>query len=228
MRSEFERIYNNYNHQVDYAATADAIARRSLKNVALSNLMLLGDETIIYACEQQYTAANNMTDVMAALTQLVNSESLLAQKLAEKALADFYQRWQHESLVVNQWLAVQANCVLPNALERVQMLQQHSAYDPKNPNKIRALVASFCNANAINFHQLTANNKALGYEFLADEIIQLNIQNPQIAARLLTPLTKWKKYSSVRQNLMKAQLKRILAESHLSKDVFEVVSKSLA
>ena len=77
-------------------------------------------------------------------------------------------------------------------------------------------------------NQLTADNKALGYEFLADKIIQLNSQNPQIASRLLTPLTKWKKYNPIRQTLMKAQLERILAEPNLSKDVFEVVSKSLA
>ena len=189
--------------------------------------MLLDDETIIQACEQQYATANNMTDVMAALTQLVNAEAAVAQKLAEKSLVDFYQRWQHESLVVNQWLTVQANCVLPNTLVRVKTLQDHAAYDAKNPNKIRALVSSFCNSNAINFHQLMADNTAPGYAFLADQIILLNTQNPQIASRLLTPLTKWKKYNAIRQGLMKAQLQRILAVPQLSKDVFEVVSKSL-
>ncbi len=228
LQSEFKRIYHNYNRQIVYVATADAIAARSLKNVALAYLMLLDDETVIHACEQQYATANNMTDVMAALAQLVNTESSAAKNLAEKALADFYHRWQHESLVVNQWLSVQATCCLPHTLARVRDLQEHPAYDAKNPNKIRALISSFCNANAINFHQLTAANKALGYEFLTDTIIQLNSQNPQIAARLLTPLTKWKKYNPIRQTLMKAQLERILVEPNLSKDVFEVVSKSLA
>jgi len=224
LRAEFMAIYQAYNHQQVYAATADAIAARSLKNVALSYLMLLDDETIIHACEQQYRTANNMTDVMAALTQLVNSSAALAQQLATTALADFYARWQHESLVVNQWLTVQASCVLPNTLERVKALQQHPAYDGKNPNKIRALISSFCNSNAINFHA----DAGAGYRFLADQILVLNTQNPQIASRLLTPLTKWKKYSPVRQALMKAELERIMAEPKLSKDVFEVVSKSLA
>jgi aminopeptidase N len=138
-------------------------------------------------------------------------------------LDDFYQRWQHESLVVNQWLSVQAMCVLPGTLEKVKALQAHAAFDGKNPNKIRALIASFCTNNAINFHVETG----AGYQFLADQIIQLNTQNPQIASRLLTPLTKWKKYNPQRQALMKAQLERIMAEPDLSKDVFEVVSKSL-
>jgi aminopeptidase N len=224
LRDDFVRIYNAYDHQQAYAATADAIAARSLKNIALGYLMLLGEDTLIYACEQQYRTANNMTDVMAALTQLVNAEAPLAQQLAKLALADFYQRWQHESLVVNQWLSVQATCVLPNTLAKVKALQAHAAYDGKNPNKIRALVASFCNNNAINFHA----DAGAGYQFLADQIILLNTQNPQIASRLLTPLTKWKKYSPERQMLMKTALERIMAEPHLSKDVFEVVSKSLA
>ncbi|RYY01703.1 MAG: aminopeptidase N [Gammaproteobacteria bacterium] len=224
LSSHFELIYNEYDHEQTYAATADAIAARSLKNVALSYLMLLGDEKIIRACEQQYLTANNMTDVMAALTQLVNTEASLAQDLSGNALADFYERWQDESLVVNQWLTVQATSSLPNTLAKVKALEVHNAYDSKNPNKIRALVSSFCNNNAINFHDKAGD----GYKFLADKIIVLNTQNPQIASRLLTPLTKWKKYSPERQTLIKAQLERIMAEPNLSKDVFEVVSKSLA
>ena len=224
LRDDFVRIYDSYDHQQHYSATADAIAARSLKNVALGYLALLGEDNLIRACEQQYRTANNMTDVMAALTQLVNAEAPLAQQLTELALADFYQRWQHESLVVNQWLGVQASCVLPNTLDKVKALQTHAAYDGKNPNKIRALIASFCNGNAINFHA----NAGSGYKFLADQIILLNTQNPQIASRLLTPLTKWKKYSPERQVLIKTELERIMAEPSLSKDVFEVVSKSLA
>ncbi len=224
LREEFVQIYFAYDHQQPYAATADAIARRSLKNVALGYLMLLEESEIISACYQQYQTANNMTDVMAALTQLVNTAA--AQPQAEAALADFYQRWQQESLVVNQWLGVQAGCVLPGALARVKALQQHPAYDGKNPNKIRALVSMFSNHNLINFHDLEAGGA--GYTFLADEIIRLNLQNPQIASRLLTPLIKWKKYTPARQVLMKEQLQRILAEPTLSPDVYEVASKSLA
>jgi len=114
-------------------------------------------------------------------------------------------------------------CVLPGTLQKVKALQVHPAFDGKNPNKIRALIAGFCASNPINFHA----EAGAGYEFLADQIIRLNVQNPSIASRLLTPLTKWKKYNTQRQGLMKAQLERILAEPGLSKDVFEVVSKSL-
>lgn len=223
LRDDFVRIYNAYDHQQAYIATAGAIAGRSLKNVVLGYLMLLGEDDLIRACEQQYRTANNMTDVMAALAQLVNTDEPLAQQLAEAALEDFYLRWQHESLVVNQWLSVQATCVLPGTLKKVKALQSHAAYDGKNPNKIRALVAAFGNSNAINFHA----DEGAGYRFLADQIILLNTQNPQIASRLLTPLTKWKKYNAERQALMRGELERVIAEPNLSKDVFEVVSKSL-
>ena len=223
LEPDFERIYLGYDHQQAYAATAEAIAQRQLKNVALNYLMLVANDAILAACQQQYHQANNMTDVMAALTALLNSENSQAQVMAEQALADFFQRWQHESLVVNQWLSVQATCSLPGCLEKVKALMQHPAYDSKNPNKIRSLISAFCNNNAINFH----SGQGEGYSFLADQVLQLNIQNPQIASRLLTPLTKWKKYNPHRQALMKAQLERILDEPDLSKDVFEVVSKSL-
>ncbi|MGB3609761.1 MAG: aminopeptidase N [Cellvibrio sp.] len=227
LQEEFAQIYRAYDHQQPYAATADAIAARSLKNVAFAYLMLLDDQQWIQAGQLQYQQANNMTDRMAALSQLVNSRSSAAQALAASALEDFYQRWQDESLVVNQWISVQASCSLPNTLAKVRQLQQHPAYDPKNPNKIRALVSAFCNANAINFHAVQ-DGKAEGYRFLADEVLRLNTQNPQIASRLLVPLTKWKKYNTERQGLMKAELERIRAEPKLSKDVYEVVSKSLA
>jgi aminopeptidase N len=85
------------------------------------------------------------------------------------------------------------------------------------------LVGAFCATNAINFHQLDGE----GYEFLADQIIVLNESNPQIASRLLTPLTRWRKYPQQRRELMRAQLERIKSEPSLSKDVFEVLAKTL-
>ncbi|MCY1466828.1 Aminopeptidase N [compost metagenome] len=59
-------------------------------------------------------------------------------------------------------------------------------------------------------------------------MITLNALNPQIASRLLAPLTRWRKYAPARQALMRGELERILASGELSSDVYEVVSKSLA
>ena len=223
LRAELSELYMRYDHSCAYSASAKAIAERSLCNTALAYLVLTGEALEIDHCYQQFCSANNMTDVMAALVALVNSDAAGAERLKRQALADYYTRWQKEPLVVNQWLQVQASCALPGGLERVKTLMEHEAFDIKNPNKVRSLIGGFCNQNAVNFHRPDGE----GYRFLAEQIIALNTLNPQIAARMLTPLTKWRKYDAARQALMQQQLQHILAQPQLSKDVYEVVSKSL-
>ena len=100
----------------------------------------------------------------------------------------------------------------------------HPAFTLKNPNKIRALIGGFANNNPINFHRKDGS----GYELLGEVIAILNSANPQIAARMLTPLTKWRKYESERQAMMRAELEKLAKLPDLSKDVYEVISKSLA
>ena len=125
---------------------------------------------------------------------------------------------------MNQWFAVQASDPWPGALERVLRLAEHPLFDERNPNKLRALIAAFCAQNPLRFHAEDGS----GYRFLADWIIKLNTSNPQVASRLLTPLTRWKRYPDAAQAKMKSELERILAVDKLSPDVYEVVSKSLA
>jgi aminopeptidase N len=215
------QAYRDNQSSEPYAPSAAQIAQRSLKNICLAYLMLLETPAVVGACVRQFEQALNMTDVMAALTALVNSGQTAAR---EQALAQFYTRWQDEALVVNQWFQVQATCLLPGALDIVQQLLQHPAFDMKNPNKIRSLIGAFASGNAVNFHRADG----AGYRFLADHVIALNHTNPQMASRLLPPLSKWRKYPQAAQQLMLVELRRIAAEPGLSPDVFEVVSKSLA
>jgi aminopeptidase N len=211
--------------QFDGESTAgNAIAARCLKNVCLGYLMLIDDAQTLAICEQQWLAAKNMTDSAAALAALVNCPFERAQMLKKDALAQFYARWKHESLVVNQWFQLQATCKLPGTLAEVKTLMLHEAFDFKNPNKLRAVIASFCGMNAINFHSPDGE----GYRFLAEQIVRLNASNPQMASRLLNPLTKWRKYPPQVQTRMREALQQVMAQDNLSKDVFEVVSKSLA
>jgi aminopeptidase N len=164
-----------------------------------------------------------MTDASAALRALVNNPSVLTQVTTVELLNHFYAKYKNEALVVEQWLSLQSAAPLPDNLQRVLALIKHEAFDIRNPNKVRSVIGAFCNSNAVGFHALNGE----GYQFLGDYIIKLNSLNPQIAARQLTPLTRWRKYNTVRQELMKAQLIRIRSVENLSKDVFEVVSKSL-
>lgn len=223
LESQLLQVYQQNNVDEKYAANAEQIARRSLRNRCLSYLMLLASEDHVRRCELQFNNACNMTDAYAALRALTHSDAKAAATARQSVLDAFYQRWQHEPLVVNQWLQVQASAPLPNVLETVHELQRHAAYDAGNPNKIRAVVGAFCMQNPINFHKEDGS----GYEFLADQVLELNKKNPQIAARLLGPLSKWRKYLPAAQQRMRAALERIQADKHLSKDVYEVVSKSL-
>ncbi|KJK00345.1 aminopeptidase N [Pseudomonas sp. 21] len=219
----WERYQANRKQSRDtaYVAEASHIARRSLQNIALSYLIQSGKAEVLAACQEQYKDCDNMTERLTALAVLVNSSF---EKEKAEALAMFADYFKDDPLVMDQWFSVQAGCTLPGGLERVQELMKHSAFTLKNPNKIRALIGAFANQNAVNFHRADG----AGYRFLADQIITLNALNPQIASRLLTPLTRWRKYAPARQALMKAELERILASGELSSDVYEVVSKSLA
>ena len=209
--------------EADYQANSEQIAIRSLRNSCLAYLSLLDESAIADVAVQQYRSATNMTDQFAALTAIVHSSTAVMNAVKADVLADFYDQWKNEALVVNQWLQVQAAAAGEGALAKVQALMQHSSFDINNPNKVRAVVGAFAGIN-VAFHQ----RDGAGYTLLADIIIQLNTSNPQIASRLLTPLTRWKKLAQPYQTAMKAQLARIAEQPDLSKDVFEVVSKSLA
>ena len=216
-------IYKLNQSDAPYEANAQQIAERALKNTALSYLMQPSDTEMVSLCVEQYENASNMTDTMAALVALVNSNARAAQAPKDKALNHFYNRWVDESLVIDQWFGVQAACQLPGTLDRVKALMAHEAFDIKVPNRMRALVGQFCMSSLRNFH----SDDGEGYVFLADRVIELNAINPQMAARILSPLTRWRKLDQNRQQLMQRELNRILEVENISPDVFEIVTKSL-
>ncbi|MDO6745875.1 aminopeptidase N [Gilvimarinus sp. 1_MG-2023] len=228
LHAEFKAVFENLKAIVPYSADAQAIAKRSLKNVCLSYLMDAPGEQELSLCLEQFQSANNMTDEMAALTALVMADNEQAQQAAEQALASFYNKWKNEALVVNQWLALQARNTAAGGLTRVNALMQHEAYDSTNPNKIRSVIGSFCGANTPNFHNISDPAAQGGYAFLAQQIRELDAKNPQIAARLLSPLTRWRRYAAPFSELMREQLQELAQQPGLSPDCYEVVSKSLA
>ncbi|MFM9270608.1 aminopeptidase N [Halomonas elongata] len=219
LRDEFLAVYQANRDDSPYAPEPDQIAARSLKNVALSYLMSIEDEEGVALAQRQFEAEHNMTDVRHALTLLTHSSR---DDLADPALKAFGQKWAHDPLVMDQWFSIQVSRPQEDALERVKFLMDHPAFSLTNPNKVRALIGAFAQ-NRVNFHRLDGE----GYKLLADVVIKLNHLNPEIAARLITPLTRWARYDETRQELMKAELERIRAED-LSPNVYEVVEKALA
>ncbi|WP_445000780.1 aminopeptidase N [Halomonas mongoliensis] len=220
LRDDFLRVYFDNQRDEPYAPTPEQIARRSLKNVALSYLMAIEDEEGIELAREQFEADHSMTDVRHALTLLTHSSR---DELSEPALRAFGEKWAHDPLVMDQWFAIQVTRPQPDALDRVKFLMEHPAFSLKNPNRVRALIGTFAGQNRVNFHRLDG----AGYRLLADVVIELNRLNPEIAARLITPLTRWARFDEQRQALMKGELERIRAEE-LSPNVYEVVEKALA
>ncbi|NUB07824.1 aminopeptidase N [Azospirillum sp. Vi22] len=202
-----------------FSVDAAAIGRRALKNLCLAYLMALEDEEALGLCLGQYRGAQAMTDVMAALQFLSNSNA----PERDEAIAAFYERWKGEALVVDKWFSVQATSHRPDALERVTTLLAHPAFEIRNPNKVYALIGGFAGGNPVRFH----DTSGAGYRFLANQVLRLDPMNPQVAARMVGPFSRLRRYDATRRALMKAELERIVATPGLSPDVFEVASKSL-
>jgi aminopeptidase N len=220
LRESFLGVYQANQDTGPYRIDQESIGRRSLKNTCLSYLAELDDKDIRSLCVQQFITGGNMTDTLAALANLANNECPERQE----ALVSFYEKWKNDPLVMDKWLSIQAMSRLSNTLETVKALTRHPVFSIRNPNKVRALIGAFAQGNPARFH----DPGGAGYEFLADHVIAIDPMNPQIAARLVSAFTLWRRYDEKRKALMKAQLVRILHTPKLSKDVYEVVSKSLA
>ena len=220
LRDRWLETYRGFETQGPYSPDADAAGRRALRNLCLGYLMELDDEASRTLALRQFDTADNMTDAMAALSVLVNCDC----PQRETALERFYARWKDEALVVDKWFAVQATSRLPDTLAAVKRLMKHPAFELRNPNRMRALVSSFCHSNQVRFH--TADGS--GYAFLAENVRALDPLNPQVAARLARALDRWKKLDAQRQAQARRALEAIRETAGLSRDVFEVVTRALS
>ena len=203
-----------------YTLDGAAVGRRRLQNTCLAYLMELDDPQSLGLCLAQYRSADNMTDSLGALGPLANRDC--PERV--EALDDFYARWRHDGLVVDKWFVLQATSRLPGTLDVVQGLMGHPDFTLRNPNRVRSLIGGFCQANPARFH----DPAGAGYRFLADQVLTLDPLNPQVAARLLTPLRNWRRFETGYATAMRTELQRIQAAPELSRDVYEIVSKSLA
>ena len=219
LKNEFKNSLQQGQSSANYLFHADEMARRDLNHTCLSYLMTLQDSNTIKFCKTQFETANNMTDVLSALSNLSHYDT----ELRQQALDSFFEKWQHDAQVVEKWFAIQAASDLPDVLDKVKTLMQHDAFTLTNPNKVRSLIGRFCAGNIAHFHNIDGS----GYAFLADQVLALDAMNPQIAARLVQSMSRWRRYDDKRQGLMKKQLERILNKKDLSKDVYEIASRSL-
>jgi aminopeptidase N len=217
-----DRLVEAYERNRDdgpYQLAPEAMARRRLKNCVLAILAENPEPNTIARISHQYRTADNMTDRIGALVPLMEIDC----PERAQALEDFFQRGRDDALVLDKWFAIQAGSSRPDTLGRVRELLSHAAFEIRNPNKVRALIGTFAHRNLVRFH----GADGAGYRFVADQVLQLDALNPQVAARLVSAFNRWRKYDKTRQGLMKNELQRILASGGLSRAVYEIVSLAL-
>ena len=105
----------------------------------------------------------------------------------------------------------------------VRKLMRHPCYDQNNPNRIRALPGAMALSNPVALHRLDGT----GYVLLCDVVSYLNDTNPQVAARILTPLLSYKRFDEQRQKLILENLNKLKKLPNLSRSIFEKVDAAL-
>ncbi|MCK5726460.1 MAG: aminopeptidase N [Thiotrichaceae bacterium] len=218
LRLDLERHYAELNVVEEYQPEHHSMGRRALKNICLLYLARIDDQSTIDLCYQQFNTANNMTDEHAAFIELCSLEA----PESEKAVEEFARRWADHTQVMNSWFSLQASAKKPEVLATVMQLFEHPQFSMNNPNKVRALLGGFM-ANYRYFHAEDGS----GYRLVANKVIELDAINPQVAARMVRVLIKWRQYEPMRGKLMKDELKKIAVVESLSGDVAEIVSKAL-
>jgi aminopeptidase N len=214
-----EATYRGMTDTGPYSPDAASAGRRLLKNLALDLLAAADPKTGVARAVGQYHAADNMTDRMAALTVI----SLYATPERQAALDDFYRRYDGDALVIDKWFALQAVIPEPETLDRVRALTSHPVFSLANPNRVRALIGNFAQANQTQFNRADG----AGYAFHADTMIALDAINPQVAARLMTAFRSWRALEPVRRGHAETALRRVAAAPALSRDVSDIVMRSL-
>lgn len=219
LADEWLAVYNA-NQSDEYRIEHAEIGKRSLKNVCLGYLAFGDVELADKLVNAQFSHANNMTDSLAAM-----AASVAAQLPCREALlVAFDERWHQDGLVMDKWFALQATSPAPDVLNRVRALLNHRSFTLSNPNRIRSLIGAFASANPAAFH--AANGS--GYQFLTEILTDLNTRNPQVAARMIEPLIRLKRYDAGRQALMRNALEQLKGLDKLSGDLYEKISKALS
>jgi aminopeptidase N len=220
LKSRCETVYGALSASEPYSPDAMSAGRRALKNACLDYLTALGTPEALDRAYRQFSAADNMTDRFAALAILTLHDA----PEREKALAEFFERFREHPLVIDKWLALQAQIPEAGTLARVEALMKHPSFSMGNPNRVRSLIGVFAAGNPSQFNR--ADGK--GYEFIAGIAIELDPKNPQVTARLLSAFKSWRVLEPVRRAAAEKALQRVAATAGLSADSADIVSRSLA
>jgi aminopeptidase N len=203
-----------------YSPDARSAGRRALRNAALDLAAAGGGADAIDTARRQFANADNMTDRFAALSILAHAD--LARR--EEAIGAFERRHGESPLVMDKWFALQASLPEAGTLDRVRRLMAHPAFSIANPNRARALIGGFAMSNPTQFNRADGQ----GYQFVAEMALTLDAANPQVAARIMTAFRAWRTLEPGRRAKAQETLNQLSGRTSVSRDVRDIVDRSLA
>ena len=192
---------------------------RSLLGKILNYLVLIGSQIGIDLAKR-FAISKNMTLSIAALKSLCLSDS----KLVMPYLEEFYSNWKNNDLVLEKWFEIMSSMNIEGeGLSFVKKLLKHKDFDNKNPNKLRSVLGTFQKENIILFHSKDMS----GYKFIAEQISQIDKYNPQVASRLILPMTQFRSFKKERKENIISILKDIYNQK-ISNDLSEILEKAIS
>ena len=219
MTSALQAQMTQTNETAPYRPDTAGTGRRALRYAALGLLAMAPGSAAAELAIADLRQAHSMTAEMGALSALI----FAGLPEAEQELAGFHERHKHEHLLVDKWFALNGAYPRDNAAKQVEALTEHPEFRFTTPNRVYALIGSFTGSNLAGFHSADGE----GYRFLADSVIRLDAINPQVAARMATAFRTWRQYDASRRLHAVSQMRRILDSKPLSRDVFEIISRTL-
>ncbi len=197
-----------------YSADARDAGRRALRVQAVALLAQVDGGA---KAREMFASADNMTEQLGAWV------ALLGIGAGHDETAQFYRQWAQDRLVLDKWFAAQITHSAPERVaDLARNLTEHPDFDWKNPNRFRSVIGAL-GLNPAGFHTRDGS----GYRLVSDWLIRLDPVNPQTAARMSTLFETWRRYDKARQELIRAELERIMAQESLSRDMSEMIARVL-
>jgi aminopeptidase N len=215
----FARLFHGLSTSEAFSPDAASAGKRSLRNIALSYLCYAKGNTELAA--KAFVDAGNMTDRAHALGVMAHLQP--AADATIDALKAFQTEFRNDPIVMDKWFMIQATIPGAIALETVRDLTARPGFSWDNPNRVRALVGAFSTGNPTGFNRADGE----GYRFLCQSIARIDATNPQVAARLLTAMRSWKNLEPGRREKARAAMAALSAKTHLSRDVRDILDRTL-
>jgi aminopeptidase N len=219
IQSALETAYSQTSETSDYRPDPEGTGRRALRYAVLNLMAAAEPASALSMASAELAKPHSMSAELGALGAILNIDGDVRDQL----LDGFYNRHRDDHLLLDKWFLLNAQIPGSSAHQRVERLLQHPDFTLSVPNRVYALIGGFTGNNLSGFNAAHGE----GYRLAADVIIELDRTNPQVASRTATAFRSWKIFDAARRRHAAAQMERILAASTVSRDVFEIISRTL-